>query len=171
MKKGPFPNRTAWALLVVLILMSLVTIYLILSREHRVDEQIRQSVKEEIRKLDLPAQTKPISGYTPLKDVDYFDGENGKDATDEQVEKAVDKWFAENPPKVIHGTNGENATNDQVGAAVSSYLLKNPVEAVHGLTPLIQCNVEKNRWEIRYKPEDSWQLLNNQKVKCTLEAL
>ena len=33
----------------------------------------------------------------------------------------------------------------------------------------VQCNTEKNRWEIKLSPLDKWQVLNGESVKCLME--
>lgn len=41
---------------------------------------------------------------------------------------------------------------------------------IDGLTPELRCNLIKNRWEIRYSTTVSWQVLNGEPVKCSIEA-
>lgn len=38
-----------------------------------------------------------------------------------------------------------------------------------GLTPEIRCNTDRNRWEVKYIIDSSWQILNNKTVKCMVE--
>lgn len=45
---------------------------------------------------------------------------------------------------IVNGTNGET------------------------ILPRLRCNVEKNRWEIRYSEEDNWTILDNQVTACTV---
>lgn len=35
-----------------------------------------------------------------------------------------------------------------------------------GKTPELRCNEDKNRWEVRYAPEENWQVLNNDETPC-----
>jgi len=39
-----------------------------------------------------------------------------------------------------------------------------------GITPEFQCNVSKNRWEIRYSEDLGWEVLNGTPVKCTITS-
>lgn len=156
-------------LLMIVILLGLY-LYILVEQKGWVELKINKAVEREIASIKNPAPTPTKDGYTPIKNIDYFDGQDGKNVTDEQVKQAVGTYLKENPPKVVHGQDGSNATDEQVAASVETYLEKNPISVKDGLTPIIQCNVLKNRWEIKYRLEDAWQLLNNQKIKCTTET-
>lgn len=158
MNKHRFPNTIAWILLVCLLLLSVAVNIVLFVRQDEVKREIRHSVSEEIAKVKIP---QPKDGYTPVKNLDYFDGQNGINATDKQVKQAVDQYFKENPPQVINGSNGYTP---QKGV---DYFDGNPGQ--DGITPLVRCNTTKNRWEVRYGLDQAWQLLNNEKVKCTTE--
>ena len=80
----------------------------------------------------------------PKKGIDYFDGKNGTDGTD--------------------GVNGEDGLNGKDGLDG-----KNGQDGKDGLTPMIRCNVTKNRWEVKYNTTDTWKILDNNPVKCTIE--
>lgn len=147
--KHRFPNFIAWMLLLLLVGMSVFTIYLLSTKDDEIRKSINDSVKSEVAKIIIPTPKNGLDGYTPVKGVDYFDGINGLNATDEQVQKAVNVWFEKNPLQVVQPKDGSDGMN--------------------GITPQIKCNTTKNRWEVRYGEDQSWQLLNNEKVKCTEE--
>ena len=54
------------------------------------------------------------------------------------------------------GSNGKNGTNGKDGH--------------DGLTLEIRCNTRKNRWETRYVGDLTWQIMNNEVVRCTTES-
>jgi hypothetical protein len=147
-------------LLIIVILLGLY-IYIALSERGLVEVKINAAVEKAVA-AQMSTIPVPKDGYTPIKGKDYFDGLS---ATDKQVAEAVDSYFSNNP--VRHGEDGKNVSQEQVDATVRAYLDTKPPQS--GLTPIIQCNVEKNRWEIRYSLEDNWQLLNGKKVACTVE--
>ncbi len=152
-----FPNSVVWVLLIILLGFSFLTIYLHIARNDRVTaKDVSNIIATYTDELKAYKPQNGVDGHTPVKNVDYFDGLNGKNATDDQVKQAVDEWFKKNPPQVIvvKGDNGEDGANGRDG--------------VDGVTPEIQCNQSKNRWEVKYHPEDSWQLLNGEKVKCMI---
>lgn len=155
-------------LLIILLLMSIYGVYSAFQKKDSLHDEIRMAVREEMKNVTIPTPKDGMDAVAPLKNVDYFDGDDGSDATDEQVEKAVAKWFEKNPPETIKGEDGKNVSDSQVKDAVSTWFSANPLK--DGLTPIIQCNEEKNRWEVKYKEEDNWQLLNGKKTKCTVEV-
>lgn len=74
-------------------------------------------------------------------------GRDGKDGTGEKGEKG-EKGDKGESVKGDPGVKGEQGDK--------------------GLTPIIRCNTEKNRWEIQYSPEFSWELINGEAIKCTV---
>lgn len=40
-----------------------------------------------------------------------------------------------------------------------------------GLTPIIRCNIDKNRWEVKYFGGELWKVLNGTPVPCTLSSI
>lgn len=165
-------NRLVWFMVVVLLITSAITIYLLIDQRNAFGKIVDSSVQYHIDNLDLK------DGYTPVKGVDYVDG---KDATSKQVSESVRQWFQANPVNDgvdgrdgidgIDGNNGKDApiiTNEQIDASVKRYLEENPPQI--GLTPIIRCNDAKNRWEVKYNQEDSWQLLGGTRIVCTVET-
>lgn len=147
----------AWAITLAVLISYFTYLILLATNPDRARDIIRKSVQEEISRIDIPKPENGVDARTPIKGIDYFDGTNGKNglnASDEQVDKAVEKYFKKNPPKTIKGQDGKDAEKPQ-----------------DGLTPEIRCNLLKNRWEVRYGIEESWQALNGEKVKCTVDNL
>lgn len=152
-------------LLGLIAILLAIYLYVILSQrgvlEIKINSAVKSSVADEFKKLQIPDMKNIKSGYTPKKGVDYFDGVNGNDATNEQVQEAVEKYFAANPVK--NGENGVNGSDAPIPVKGVDYF-----DGTNGFTPIIRCNVNKNRWEVRYSIEASWQLMNNDKVPCTV---
>lgn len=156
MNKKKALTYIAWLAAIIILLSYLTYIVFVATNPDRAKEIIEKSVREEVAKISIPEAT-TLDGYTPRKNIDYFDGKdglNGMNATDEQVQTAVDKYFKKNPPKAIHGKDGKDG--------------KDAEKPKDGLTPEIRCNSTKNRWEVRYGADESWQALNGQVVMCTL---
>lgn len=138
--------RFTWVLLILLIILAGVRIYLDIRNEGVIDRAtqsyIEAKVSEEIEKIEKPRDgVDGTDGYTPQKYVDYFDGKDGVDGQD-----GTDG---------INGTNGVDGSNGADGA-----------DGEDGATPSIRCNATKDRWEVRYSIDESWQLLNGEVVKC-----
>lgn len=159
-------NIILWMVTIMAIMVAIFAVYMTAQKEsdlRSLDEVIKQTVAREVSAAIQPS-IQPKDGYTPIKNIDYFDGRHGKNATDDQVQKAVDKYMKDNPPQVTHGQDGKNATKEQIEDAVNKWFELHPP-----LTPQTRCNVTKNRWEVRYGEDQAWQLMNNEKVKCTTE--
>lgn len=155
-----------WILLLSVLITTLAIVYLLNKQTQNIHEDVQNTVQEEIERLKIPQVNVGKDGYTPIKNIDYFDGKDGKD-----------------------GADGKTVTNEQIRNAVSDYMSKNPIAAgrdgytptkgvdysdgengIDGKTLIIHCNSTKNRWEVKYNPVDTWQLLNGESVKCTTEA-
>lgn len=165
MDKRKFLNRLVWFMVIVLLATSFITIYLLIDQRNAFGKIVDSSVKHHMEQLDIK------DGYTPVKGVDYVDG---KDATNEQISKSVEQWFQKNPIKDgANGTNGEDGkdaptvTNEQVDSSVKKYMKEHPPQT--SLTPIIRCNEDMNRWEVKYNQEDIWQLLGGTRIVCTVE--
>lgn len=160
MNKQKLLHIVIGVLLFALLVANFFTIYILISRNDQISKSIHDSVQSEIKNIQIP---KPKDGYIPVKGIDYFDGTNGNNATDEQVKKAVNEWFEKNPPQVIAGPKGDTGEKGDKGDKGDSII------GLEGLVTIIRCNTVKNHWEIKYHIEDNWQLLNNERVKCTVE--
>lgn len=160
-------NRLVWFMVILLLTTSGITIYLLLEQKAALGKTIENAVQQQLN------SSMPKDGYTPIKGKDYFDGVS---VTPSQIQKSVDKWLADNPPKDgkngADGSDGDDAqpiTDEQIDRSVEKYMKKNPPHG--GLTPIIRCNEEKNRWEVKYSQEDTWQLLGGTRIVCTIESI
>lgn len=153
-----------WVMIILVVLLSILNLVLIVRiNEQQNDKLIQQSsdmadaekrINQHIDQVQNYIGTlKPKDGYTPKKGVDYFDGKNGSDgnnATDEQIQNAVNTFMQSHPlPSGADGKEGSDGTN--------------------GFTPTIRCNTFRNRWEVKYSDTGAWKLLNNESVKCTID--
>lgn len=156
--KKKYLNIILWVVTIIAIVVAILAVYRTTQKEDELrslKDVIKTVVQKEVASIGLRLP-EPKDGYTPRKNIDYFDGkpgENGRDGkdgqnvTDAQVDKAVKKYFKENPIVVKDGVDGKDGSD--------------------GITPEIRCNAVRNRWEIRYGIEEAWQVLNGEKVKCT----
>lgn len=143
-------NMFVWALLCLLVMLNMVTIFIILQQQEELKKSVNLMVKQEVGKIVIPKPKDGMNGYTPIKNIDYFDGINGKNATDEQVSKAVSEYIKKNPPKP--GKDGKTPVKGK--------------DYTDGKTPEIRCDAERNAWVTRFSPEESWQLLNGERSPC-----
>lgn len=60
--------------------------------ETELKSEMKTEVQNEIKKIKIP---KPKDGKTPIKGIDYFDGEKGKDADTKQITKELKKFVKE----------------------------------------------------------------------------
>jgi hypothetical protein len=152
---------------VVTILAAVIIIYYVHfhdSTNQRVDN-VEAKVRElQIKTIQLEFE-RPLNGkdgYTPIKNVDYFDGRDG-----EKGEK---------------GDSVKGDTGEQGAPGLSAYeiAVKNgfigteqewldSLKGEAGATPDIRCNYVKNRWEIRYSITAGWKVLNGVPTPCTIK--
>lgn len=137
-----FKNVMMWAVIILIVLMSILNILLTfyLNSEH--SKKIEKRFEEAINIINIPKQINGIDGHdgiTPVKGIDYFDGKNGKDSISTHTKETLIKEVP------VNGKDGINA----------------PI-------PIIQCNVEKNRWEFKYIGDSHWRILNGTATKCTV---
>lgn len=165
MEKHKWLNRLVWAMVVILLATSGITIYLLLEQKAALGKTIESAVQQHLN------NAMPKDGYTPIKGKDYFDGVS---VTPSQIQQSVDRWLADNPPKDgkdgsngSDGKDGKSVTDEQIESSVEKYMKDNPPQL--SLTPIIRCNEEKNRWEVKYGQEDTWQLLGGTRIVCTVE--
>lgn len=107
---------------------------------------------------------------------------DGRSATDEQIARAVALYLIAHPPAkgekgdTVIGASGSSCSTQQTetGALIvcedgTSAIINNGTNGVDGRTPKIQCNTQKNRWEVGYVGDDSWLILrdkNDKPIKC-----
>lgn len=123
----------------ILIVLALVIIFIQLQQSGAIDIKVNNAISGVSMKNGVDGK----DGYTPVKGVDYFDGKNSISTyTTETVVKEV----------AINGKDGVDGKNGN-----------------DGLTPELRCNIEKNRWEVRYSQESIYEVLNGEPVRCTIE--
>ncbi len=156
------------AIIAVAILLTTVFnfIYLVINQD-----ALSRKVKESNQRIEelsakIPSMIVAKDGRTPILGVDYFipepipgpkgdtvvgkDGRNGNDGKsgESAYEIAVRHGFAGTEVQwlaslVVVGATGES-----------------------GATPILRCNENKNRWEVKYGADASWQILNGKVTKC-----
>lgn len=146
-------------LLFILIVLILANMYLLIKEREIFELRFNDSLKSMHEKIESMSEEDkiPQDGNTPVKGVDYFDGKtpacyyedsqcrgaDGKDSVSTHTETTV---IQEVP---INGKNGN--------------------DGVDGKTPILRCNVQKNRWEVSYIGDNVWQILNGTPVPCTIK--
>lgn len=108
-------------------------------------------------------------GYTPIKNVDYFDGRdglNGQDGVNTTVHDYTQTTIT------LSGTNGEKGDTGKSAYEIWLDLGNTGTEQdfIDSLKqvnyPDFRCNTVKNRWEIKYPGDETWQILNGEVVPC-----
>src|SRR5690606_11055200 len=83
--------------------------------------------KEQVAVLCREQLAEAIAKLPPAKDGEPGKpGDPGKNATDEQVAKAVAAHLKAHPPEP--GRDGDNASTEQVAEAVKQYMAEHPVK-------------------------------------------
>lgn len=133
--------------LLIIAIISGINLYLLFENLNTRDERVKRNVEEVVATIN--ANTRPISTiapveiHTPVKGIDYSDGKAGKD-----------------------GTNGKDGFNGTNGISIKGDM---GIDGKDGLTLEIRCNTVKNRWETRYVGDPTWQIMNGETVKCTID--
>lgn len=136
-------KRHKSALLIITILCAVIAlysfnIYLILN--------LHESNLNSIRSIS--------SEISSIKAKDGIDGANGSDGY--------------TPIEGIDYHSGVNG-KDSVSTHTTETIVKEvPVNGKDGQTPIIKCNKEKNRWEVKYGVAENWKILNGEKIPCTI---
>ena len=155
-------------LFIIMILSNIIAIMTFMDYKNNIPKQINSIVVEEVTKNIKSIIPKDgINGYTPVKGVDYFDGSKG------------DKGDAGQSIKGNNGTNGANGLSAYEIATSKGFIgtedewLESLKPIVNdGLTPIIRCNVSRNRWEVRYTEYDIWNTIKNEynkQVPCIIK--
>lgn len=135
--------------LVVVIALVLSFINIIVLNRHDQSEDIDRRIDSIIKRIDaLPTPLNGVDGYTPVKGIDYFDGYT--------------------PVKGVDYRDGVDSKSTHTKETVIKQVPINGKDGVDGLTPELRCSVTKNRWELRYSPEASWQIAGGIPSKCTV---
>lgn len=134
-------------LLGLLIAASVAIIFMIADLKQSQDQKIESTINQMMKDI------MPHDGYTPVKGIDYFDGEKGEKGDNAISTYETETIIKEVPLPGMVGETGEKGDKGDNGA-----------------TPLLRCNAERNRWEVRYGVDEKWRLLNNEVVACTVKV-
>lgn len=173
-------DGTMRVLLVVLILLTLVSIGLnLFHKTNNVD--IEKSISERIAQIKIPVPANGKDAQVDYKSIqEYIDsripapiqgppgipglqgdqgnmgvpglsikGEAGSSCSAQQLEDGAAIVCTDGTSAIIH----DGATGPQGEPGKDAYIE-------------LRCNEKKNRWEVRYMPDASWELLNNQVTPC-----
>jgi hypothetical protein len=134
-------NRLTNVLLIILITMvAFLTVLRIFDRA-----ELDRNLQEAIKSIEAKY---PKDGYTPIIGVDYSNGKDG-------YTPVLGRDY-------FNGKNGK----DSVSTHTKEVIIKEV--PVNGLTPELRCNLDKNRWEVRYRQEDIFEVVNGEPIKCTV---
>lgn len=139
-----------YALLVISVLLSAFSIFFLATRLPEIQAQLDSRLAERFAQYvkDQKIATDGKDGYTPIKGVDYFDGIKGDDG--------------------LQGIRGEQGVKGETGATGQTGTTgEKGLQGEPGKLIILRCNTKKNRWEYKYEGDDTWQILNDEKVACT----
>lgn len=146
-------KKDRWTNLLITILIILVATLIAV--------QISQYITIDVKIKNAMQSISVQDGYTPVKGVDYIDGENGYTPT-----KGIDYFDGSD------GKDGENGKDSMSTHTIETVIKEVPVKGTDGYTPEVRCNEDKNRWEVRYSNFPNWQIQYGelgQVVKCTIK--
>lgn len=126
-----------WVLLILIIVIGSVRIFIELRQQDIIKTDITRQIKAEVSEK-IKSIKQPV------------DGSNGYTPI-----KGIDYFDGINGKDGADGINGTDGVDGKDGQ-----------DGVSGLTPELKCNILKNRWEVRYTPDESWQVLNGEVVPC-----
>lgn len=169
-----------WILMGVTIILSFIILMILLFKQEAVPHfSAEKGDKGENATVEqiTEAVTQYLASNPPA---------NGKDAppiSQEDIATAVAQYLQSNPPapgkdgQSIAGANGSSCTTTSVegGATIlctdgTSSFIANGTNGADGRTPILRCNTNRNRWEIRYSEDESWVVVKDQagnSVRCT----
>lgn len=107
----------------------------------------------EVQNTQITKLKKEVKQLTANPPKDGKDGSNGSDGYDGR-----DGQDGYTPIKGIDYFDGVNGTDGKDG-----------VDGEDAPLILIQCNVEKNRWEYKYYGDLTWSIMNDEPVPCTFK--
>lgn len=143
-------NNLRWIIIffmMVSIVIGIVIIYLLLDNKDKISEEIRNTVTKQVNGINLKSPSNGKDGITPIKNVDYFDGKDGKNSQSTKIIlKERETVIRERVAQPKNGRDGKDA----------------PIT-------LIRCNVERNRWEYKLYGDETWGVLNDEEVPCTVK--
>lgn len=140
---------------ILMLATNLGVIYFMIKTSQNIPNQIKDTVRKEVNLITIPKD-----GYTPIKGIDYFDGLSVKG------EQGIAGKDGMNGANGINGVNGQNGYTPVKGI---DYI--DGQDGVDGKTPILRCNISKDRWEVSYNNGISWQISlseNKKPVKCNI---
>lgn len=145
-------------LMVILSLLIVANIYVTLKERGLLEVKVYNSLARVTEVMDSITQPEDgEDGYTPVKGVDYFDGERGprgfKGEKGDDGEDSTSKYVTETIIKEVpvKGEDGKDGYTPVKG-----------VDYFDGKTPVLRCNESKNRWESKYSGSDNWTIVRNE---------
>ena len=140
--------------MLIIAIVSSINFYLMLENLNTRDDRVRKSVEQVLESVKKSEKIEPVQAmppvYIPVKGVDYSDGKDGSNGK--------------------NGTNGKDGTSVKGDTGSAGIAGVNGKDGHDGLTLEIRCNTRKNRWETRYVGDLTWQIMNNEVVRCTTES-
>lgn len=130
-------------LIFILIVLVGILVFLQISQYIGIDVKIKSAVESVNLKNGK-------DGYTPIKGIDYIDGKDGITPI-----KGKDYFDGKDGSDGI-GQKGDPGEKGKDGS--------------NGLTPELRCNTQKNRWEVKYESSESWRVLGEEPVRCTIDS-
>lgn len=134
-------NIVKWLVILLVIGLSLVNIFLTVNSSIEQKNHINQRVEDAIKSIQMPKAINGING---------MDGKDGKDSLSTHTVNTVIKQTITKETIQEKGDKGEKGSD--------------------GLTPILRCNESKNRWEVKYTNTETWAILGDIPVKCTIES-
>lgn len=137
-------------LLLVIMLITSLNLYFLLENINTRDARVRNSVEQILNSIDREESQQPlITMIKPVKGVDYFDGKDGVS---------------------VKGDKGDTGLSGKDGISIKGDAGANGMNGQDGLTLEVRCNKSKNRWESKYTGDLTWQVMNGEVIKCTVDT-
>jgi len=134
-----FKNLIKWFVIILIVVLSIMNILLTVYMNREHEEYVDRHVQDAINIiLNTKEPINPINGIDGYTPIKGVDYFDGSNGKDGES---------------IKGDTG--ATGEQGATGKDAYFN-------------IQCNTEKNRWEIKFSQDDKWQALNGEPIRCTL---
>lgn len=159
------------ALMILMIISNIITVYVVFSQASNIPSKVNTLVKDgldSILNITSDVVSKEVTKQINDKNIQ------------EIVSKAVsDKIDSLNLHNGVDGKDGKDSVSINTIETVTKEIVNNittikevPVNGVDGTNGKdayfeINCNIEKNRWEVRYNQDDDWTVLNNKIIPCT----
>lgn len=175
------PHKGTRWLIIVLIVLTLFSIFLNLFHPtNNFDKSLQEAIGHYLSGMKQPEGKDATVDYDHIKEyvnlqVAQTKPKDGTNATQEQIATALAQYMISNPPKdgqdgvSIKGDKGDSCTTvqNENGAIIAcedgtSAVIRNGTDAYIEL----RCNENKNRWEVKYNPEDSFSVLNGKATQC-----